>query len=395
MFPLHLRGACLLMVICCLGPRLFAQGNEDAEARYAAAGQHAMAEGQYTTARDNFEKLARLEPNIAEVHATLGVIDFKLRAFDDAVREIETARRLKPSLPKLDSLLGLSLAELGRFADALPGLEKGFRVTGDPEVRRMCGLQLLRAYTSLHRDADAVQVALALDKSFPDDPEILYNTGRIYANYAYLTMLRLHDKAEGSVWTLQASGEAHESERQYDAAIADFQAVLTRDPQRVGIHYRLGRIYLARFTAERKPADREAAAREYAAELAGDPANGNAAYELATLHADAGELDEAAAGYAAVVARYPDFEEALVGLGGVEARQGHPDLALGPLERATKLRPDDEVAWYRLAQAERALGNKDAQGRALAAFTKLHQAGGTVKAPDEVTPQRVDNGEKP
>lgn len=363
----------------------------------AEAGQRALAAGQYAAAQATFQQLARLEPRVAEVHATLGVIDYKLRAFDEAVREIETAQRLKPSLPKLDSLRGMALAELGRFPEALPGLEKGFRQTSDAEVRRMCGLQLLRAYTGEHRDADAVETALTLDKAYPDDPEVLYHTGRIYGNYAYLVMLRLHDKAEGSVWTLQAAGEAHESQKDYEAAIADFQAVLAREPGRVGIHYRLGRIYLARFTAERKPEDRAAALREFAAELASDPASGNAAYELATLHADAGELDEAAREYGEVIARYPDFEEALVGLGGVESRRGNSQQAIAPLEKATRLQPDDEVAWYRLAQAERAAGDKEAQGRAMANFQKLHQAGGRTKAQaaEELTPQQVGGDPQP
>ena len=152
-------------------------GNDDAEARYANAGQQALAAGQYSEAQTNFEQLAKLEPGIAEVHATLAVIYYKQRQYDSAVREIRTAQKLKPALPKLDSLMCMSLAEMGRFKEALPGLEKGFKQTADTEVRRMCGLQLLRAYTGLQRDPEAVTTALTLNKLYPDDPEILYHTG--------------------------------------------------------------------------------------------------------------------------------------------------------------------------------------------------------------------------
>ncbi|HEV2486926.1 MAG TPA: tetratricopeptide repeat protein [Terracidiphilus sp.] len=366
---------------------------DDERDRYAAEGQQALATGQFATARADFEQLAKLEPNVAEIHANLAVIYFKLREYEQAVSEIRTAQKLKPSLPKLDSLLGMSYAELGQFPEALPHLEKGFRQTTDPEVRRMSGLQLLRAYTGLGRDDDAVETALKLNKLYPDDPEILYHTGRIYGNFAYVVMEKLHDKAPGSIWMLQAQGEANESQKDYDAAIGAFNHVLQLDPRRPGIHYRLGRIYLARYREAQKPDDREAAVREFMAELDVDSSNGNAAYELANLQVELGNLEEARKQFEQILERFPDFEEALVALGGVALKSDKPELAVAPLERATRLKPDDEVAWYRLAQAERAAGNKDAQQKALDAFKKLHSSTpGTLRKPnqgEEITPQQI------
>src|SRR5215472_4831472 len=230
-----------------LQPAWAVPDSQEEEARYAEAGQKAMASGHYAEARQNFEQLAKLDPNVAEVHATLAAIYFKQREYELSIREVRTARKLKPSLPRLDSLLGLSLAELNQFDEALPLLEKGFRQTADPEARRMCGLQLLRAYPGLKRDSDAVETSLALNKLFPDDPEVLYHTGRIYGNYAYITMEKLQSAAPDSIWMLQARGEANESQKNYTAAIDAFNHVLSFEPKRPGIHYRMGRIYLARF----------------------------------------------------------------------------------------------------------------------------------------------------
>ena len=81
---------------------------QNEEEQYATAGQKALAAGQYDVARTNFEKLAKLDPQIAEVHATLGVIDFKLRDYEHAVSEVRRAKALKPGLPRLNSLLGLN-----------------------------------------------------------------------------------------------------------------------------------------------------------------------------------------------------------------------------------------------------------------------------------------------
>jgi tetratricopeptide (TPR) repeat protein len=389
---------CLLVLL--LGLPLAAQaGGEDQSDRYASEGQQALAAGRYGEARTDFEQLAKLNPDVAEVHATLAAIYFQQREYELAAREVRTAQKLKPSLPKLDSLLGLSLGEMGRFAEALPRLEKGFKQTADTEVRRMCGLQLLRAYTGLGRDADAVETALAMDRLYPDDPEVLYHTGRIYGNFAYEVMLKLHDKAPNSIWMLQAQGEANESQKDYEGAIIAFNHVLQLEPSRPGIHYKLGRVYLARYRDGQKQEDRDAAVREFNAELAVNPANGNALYEMAVIQQQQGNLDEARTQFEHVVERFPDFEEALVGLGGVCLENQKPEAALAPLERATKLNPDDEVAWYRLAQAERDTGNREAQQKALAAFQRLHSSTpGTLRKPDageEITPQQIGNDPKP
>jgi tetratricopeptide (TPR) repeat protein len=368
------------------------QSNQEQSERYAEAGQKALAAGQFSEARSDFEQLARLQPAVAEVHATLAVIYFKQREYELAIREIQTAQKLKPGLAKLDSLLGLSQSELSDFKEALPHLERGFRQSADTEVRRMCGLQLLRAYTNLGRDSDAVETALSLNKSYPGDPEVLYHTGRIYGNMAYTVMESLHDKAPDSIWMLQAQGEANESEKNYDSAIMSFQHVLAMDAHRSGIHYRLGRVYLARFQTSRNPEDRVAAKREFTAELEGDPANGNAAYELAGMAVEDNDLSTAQKQYQAVLARFPDFEQALVGLGGVFLDSHAAEQAIAPLERATRLDPGDEVAWYRLSQAQRSAGNREAAQKALETFRSLHaSASSTTKsaAADQVTPQVI------
>jgi tetratricopeptide (TPR) repeat protein len=375
-----------------------AQSNEEA-AQLSAQGRQALAAGHYGEAQAAFEKLAKLEPSIAEIHATLAAICYKQRQYEEAIAEIRTAQRLKPGLPRLDSLLGLSLAELARYDEALPNLEKGFKQTADAVTRRLCGLQLMRAYTELNRDADAVETALELNRLYPNDPEVLYHTGRVYGNFAYITMEKLHDTAPNSIWMLQAQGEANESQKNYDAAIIAFKHVLEIDPRRPGIHYRLGRVYLSRFHESQRPEDQDNAVRQFEAELAVDPSNGNAAYEIANLDASSGNLDEARKQYGEVIDRYPDFEEALVGMAGVELVSQKPADAVPLLNRATKLRPDDEVAWYRLAQAARATGDKETQARALETFKRLHNSTPvTLRKPDasdEITPQQLGTVAEP
>jgi tetratricopeptide (TPR) repeat protein len=382
----------------CLSAALaFAQTTSgDASARYAAAGQQALAAGRYAEAQADYEKLAKLEPDIAEIHATLAVIDFKLRDYQLAVGEVQTAQRLKPSLPKLDSLLGMAQAELGRFAEALPGLEKGFKQSADTEVRRMCGLELQRAYTDLKRDSKAVEVAMELNRLYPDDPEILYQTGKIYGNFAFLTMQKLAEVAPSSVWRHQAAAEADESQGSYSLAVTEYRQVLVLEPDRPGVHYRLGRTLLARSYQGTSAQDTAEAAKEFEQELQRDPSNANAAYELGEVRRKSGQFDEAQKLFEAALKNYPNFEEAHLGLASVLLSLQKTELALPHLLKAIELNRQNEVAWYRLGQLQKALGNTAAQQKALAEYRRLHDKANQqrglepVFSPREVTKQEVD-----
>jgi tetratricopeptide (TPR) repeat protein len=191
----------LVMLVLSSVSSLAAQGSQDETLQqYSQAGQQALAAGHYDEAESDFKKLLEIDPNIAEIHATLGVVYFQEKKFDQAVPELRRALRLKPGLTRASTLLAMSLSEVGEYAEALPGLEKGFQQAPDPDTKRLCGLQLMRAYTGLQRDRDAVTVALALNRLYPDDPEILYHTSRIYGNFAYLTLHKLEAGAPTSIW---------------------------------------------------------------------------------------------------------------------------------------------------------------------------------------------------
>jgi predicted Zn-dependent protease len=365
-------------------------------ARLYRSGQSAMGAGRYDEARAAFEQLEKMDASVAEVHASLGVLYYKSGNYPRAIEEIRAARKLKPGLPGLDGLLSLSLAESGKNREALPGLEKAFRSSADPVLKRQAGLELARVYSLLSMDRRAVETALELRDLYKDDPEVLYNVGKVLGNSAYLTMQDLFHGAGGSVWAQLAEAEAHESQGQYADAIRSYRNVLALDPQRANVHYRMGRTYLAQWQSSHSAADLAAAEEEFAKEIEGNPGNANAAYELAGLRWNNGQDAGAEQLYASAIERYPDFEEAQVGLGGVLLDEQKPSLAVPHLQRATALRPEDPIAWYRLAQAERMVGDLQAQKQALTAFQKLRahsaaaQGGSAPTQPqDSVTPQKL------
>lgn len=261
----------------------------DLQRTYAAAQKQLLA-GDLNGALKGFEQLSKANPTIAEIHATLGAIEFQLGDYMRALSELDEARRLKPSLPKLDGLIAMSQSELGQFEPALPQLEETFRTSDDLPVRRLSGLQLERAYTALHHDSQAVAVSLELQRLFPDDAEVLYHNERIFGNFAYLTVQRLVAAAPDSIWRHRAQAEADESQSQWDAAIAEYRHILKVDASHPGIHYQIGRCLRERARDSHHPEDSKGAMEEFLAELKLDPGSANAAYEIGELDRIAGEL---------------------------------------------------------------------------------------------------------
>jgi tetratricopeptide (TPR) repeat protein len=360
-------------------------------------GERALAEQRYADAEVAYKRLRQLQPGVAEVEARLGLIDFQQGKFSDAVAPLRRALKLKPGLPNVDSLLAMSLSEIGRHEEALPGLEKAFhQQSTDAALRRMVGLHLQRAYTDLGRDSSAVAVALELSRVYPDDPEVLYHTGRLFGNYAYLQMVRLARIAPDSAWLHQAAGEANESQGLLDDAIREYQQVLAMSPKRPGLHFRIGRVLLSRSVQGKGDAATEAEAmKEFEQELQLDPSNANAAYEIGEMQRKSGRLDKAIESFRKAVESYPEFEEALVGLGRSLVASGESGAALPHLQKAISLNPRDEVAFYQLAQAYRALGQEAEQQQALSAFERLRSEKARQNAvvpagPPNVTKQVID-----
>lgn len=369
-------------------------------AQYSEQARKALSNGHYTEAEQAYEHLVHLEPGIAEVHANLGLIYFQERKFEQAVPELRTALKLNPRLTKTEALLAMSLSETGRFKDALPGLEKGMRTSSDPQIKRMCGLQLLRAYTGLQKDSEAVRVALELNRLFASDPEVLYHNGKIFGNFAFLSMQKLAEVAPNSVWRYQAAGEAYESEGSYTSAIDEYRQVLALEPQRPGIHYRLGRTLLARSHHLNSPTDSAEAEKEFQQELELEPSNANAAYELGEFRRKAGDFKQAQKFFERALSDHSDFEEAQVALAATLISLDKSQEALPHLQTAIALRADDEAAWYRLSQVQRALGNTTERLKALAEFRRLHEKAarqelGPMTPPLEVTKQEVDPNAAP
>ena len=397
-FGRPLAGLPIFLLAVLQGLRLVGQpANTELREKYFQEGERALAESRYADAEKAYTELQRLAPAMAEVYGRLGLIYFQEGKFEEAVPVLRRGLKLKPSLPRADILLAMSLSELGRFNDALPGLQKGFKMP-DPELKRMTGLQLQRAYTGLGKDREAVEIAIELSRLYPKDPEVLYHTARLFGNFAFLNMRKLAEVAPESTWRYQAAGEVHESQGNYELAIAAYRQVLVINPTRAGIHLRVGRALLA----ARQGDSETAAAKEFEQELQLDPTNANAAYELGDILRRRGQSKKARELFELALKYYPDFDEAHIGLGRVLLALNQPAPALEHLQRAAALAPGNAVAYFHLARAYQAMGNAAEQQKAVAEFRRIgndalkrQETGMQPFSPHEATKQDLDPAAAP
>jgi tetratricopeptide (TPR) repeat protein len=384
-----------LAAVCLVAEGAMGQESDSVDRLYKQA-QQALTQGRYSEAERLYERLSKLDPGIAEVHANLGLIYFEERKFDQAVPALHQALKLKPGLTRSESLLAMSLSEIGHYSEAVAGLEKCLHRSTETEIKRMCGLELERAYTGLKKDSKAVEVAMELNRLYPDDPEILYQAGKVYGNFAFLTMEKLAQVAPTSVWRHLAAAEAHESQGSYGQAIQEYQEVLRLEPDRPAIHYRIGRSLMGRFWQHQSQDDLAAAEREFEEELRLHPDNANAAYEVGEMCRKNKQVEEAQRYFEQALQHYPDFAEAQLGLAAVLLEKNQPAQALPHAQRAVAVDPENEVCWYRLAKIQRSLGNVAEQQKALAEYRRLHDIANQQKevepvfSPREVTKQEVD-----
>jgi tetratricopeptide (TPR) repeat protein len=394
---LHWQGviSMALAALCLVAVGAMGQESDSLDRLYRQA-QQALTQGRYSEAERLYERLSKLDPGMAEVHANLGLIYFEERKFDQAVPALHQALKLKPGLTRSESLLAMSLSEIGRYSEAVAGLEKCLHRSAETEIKRMCGLELERAYAGLKKDSKAVEVAMELDRLYPDDPEILYQAGKVYGNFAYLTMEKLARVAPTSVWRHLAAAEAHESQGSYGQAIQEYHEVLRLEPDRPAIHYRIGRSLMGRFWQHQSQDDVAAAEKEFEEELRLHPDNANAAYELGEMCRKNKQVEKAQRYFEQALQHYPDFAEAQLGLAAVLLEKNQPAQALPHAQRAVAVDPENEVCWYRLAKIQRSLGNVVEQQKALAEYRRLHDIANQQKevapvfSPLEVTKQEVD-----
>jgi eukaryotic-like serine/threonine-protein kinase len=133
-------------------------------------------EAQIARAREAVDRALSLAPELAEAHATLGLLHYRRRDGPGAMRALERSVELRPSYADGHSLLGWVGMLVGRLGQAMAGTRRAIELDPlSPEPRSHLPLLLIGE----RRIADAVRVAAEAVALQPD-----FTTGLLYQSAA-------------------------------------------------------------------------------------------------------------------------------------------------------------------------------------------------------------------
>ncbi|HZR64739.1 MAG TPA: tetratricopeptide repeat protein [Terriglobales bacterium] len=255
----------------------------------------------------------------------------------------------------------ITLGQKGKCREALPILKKSTSQISDKQLEYQTAMMTARCAMSLDQTETAVRALLLLNRDFPRDPEVLYTTTHFYSELASRASQELAATAPNSQQAQQLEAEGFESQGNWEKAQAQYQQILEQNPQAPGIHYRLGRILLAK-----DPPQPEQAKKEFEHELKNDPTNASAEFMLGETARQAGQWDDAIAHFSRASQLDQGFVEAYLALGmSLNSAQKFAE-AIAPLQKYVKSQPGDPAGHYQLATAYARTGRKSDAEREIA-----------------------------
>jgi tetratricopeptide (TPR) repeat protein len=272
--------------------------------------------------------------------------------------------------PRAHVYLALTDAADGQCGSALSTLETAFAAKSDANLRRLAGLALAECRIAGKQFAEAEPVINRLEAEFPSDADILYTAAELHMKAWNDAIYRMYRNAPASYRVNELSAEVFETQAKYPEAVAEYRKAITKNPQAIDLHYRLGRALLVQ---SHDPAALEAARGEFEAELRLNPSDAAAEYQVAQILQIRGDRAGSAPHFERAIQLRPNFPEALVAVAKIRIEEKRYADAVPLLERAIRIEPRSEVAHYNLMMAYRNAGRAADAQREKAELDKLQR----------------------
>jgi len=274
---------------------------------------------------------------------------------------------LLTALAQNDPHQALNQAASGNCTGALPVLAQP---QADRSLNRLTRLALAQCLIAAKRFEEAEVPLGALLRDYPDDADVLYISAELHRRAWNDSLYRLYRSAPGSYRVNQISAEIFEMQSRYNDAVTEYRKAIAKSPKAIDLHYRLGRAIL--FESHDASA-LERARKEFETELALNPQDAAAEYQVAQILVAQQRKPEAAKHYERAAQLRPDFPEALIAVGKLRSEEKQYPQAIVLFERASKLQPRNEVAHYNLMLAYRNAGRSAEAQREKTTIEKLQQ----------------------
>lgn len=348
---------------------------QSAGAQTVTTQEHLRRAGKFLQANQPRQAIPELqavvaaEPGNLDAQGNLGVLLYFQHQFGAAEPHLRAAVTGQSGLGKIRGLLGLAEMANGNTEAAREDLSLALPTLQDDAFRKQVGLSLVELDTQQQRLTDATATLQLLQKSAPDDPEILYAAYRVYTDLAGDSLLSLSLAAPGSGQMQQAIAHELLRVRDFPAAIASLRRAVAIDPKLPGIHTDLAET----LRASPDEAERAGAEAEYEAALRQNPQDVLAAAHLGDMRVYAGDRVGAAALYQQALKQQPEDPDALLGMAKIDTDEGRDSQALQRLKTVLRADPSNMLARFRLSALYRKLHQLDDAKHELAEYQRLKQ----------------------
>ena len=244
---MRIRPEILLLFVAVLGRAAFLSGlpAQDSVSTLHQEAYEAQQKGDFETALQKYGRLVQLGPSVAELHANLGLIHYKLGHQKEAETAFRKALSLKPDLAGVDLHLGILVFKQGRYQEALTYLKKAENAEpAHPQVLLFLGY----VYFAQSDYATAARYFERRSEA-EDPPELDYYLSRCYSGLAASFHARLQEEFPGSFYAHLARAHFYLAQANWEKGQEAYEAALKQRPDNVQLRARW------QWLAEREGAD--------------------------------------------------------------------------------------------------------------------------------------------
>jgi tetratricopeptide (TPR) repeat protein len=323
-------------------------------ARLFQQGQDALTQGRLDEAQRDFRQVLQINPQAGGAYANLGVVYMRRKQWSKALDMLQKAEHLMPQVAGIRLNIGLAYYRQNEFLQATPPFESVVREQPDaPQSRYLLGL----CYFFAGRWADAAATLEPLWAQESGQLPYLY----VLSNAAHRASRKELDNrateqliklGDGSPEYRLFIGKYHLNLKQYDAALAEFQAAAEADPKLPFVHFNLGLTYL-------KEQDLQRARDEFLKDAAVEPDLALDYDELGDIYWLMQDDRNAETSYREALRRDPRLVNSRLGLAKIYQRQEKYAPALVEISAAVKLDPARTDIHYVRGQLLLHMGRKE------------------------------------
>ena len=198
----------------------------------------------------------------------------------------------------------------------------------------------------------------------PGNVDALLLLGHSFKRQADMTLHQMVQADPDFYGVHELLGKQDEERTEYEGAITEYQAALSKRPDLAGVRYAIGNVY-------RKMSQYEQAERWLIDELERNPYHGLAHYRLGSIYTEQGRPDAAIPHLEQALRSYPHLRDAQLDLGRAYTAKGEYERAITTLRRVAVADPENDRVHYLLSAAYSKEGRREESRTELAAYQRL------------------------